>query len=194
LWIDGVGGFLVCLGSRVTIGQATPDAYVDVPLFADVSREHAVIRRDAEGYVLEALRPVQVNGQAAEKALLRPNDRITLGTSCQLQFRQPVPVSTTARLDLTSGQRLSLSVDGVLLMADTLVIGPGEHAHVSVPDLKQAVVLFRNKDGLGVRHAGAMTVDGHSCRDRAVLKPAATVTGEDFALAIEPVGLRLGRC
>src|SRR5438105_15843073 len=41
LWVDGVGGFLVCLGNRVTLGQATPDAYVDIPLFADVSRVHA---------------------------------------------------------------------------------------------------------------------------------------------------------
>src|SRR5258708_5794038 len=37
LWIDGVGGYLVCMGARITIGQATPEAYVDVPLCADVS-------------------------------------------------------------------------------------------------------------------------------------------------------------
>src|SRR5262249_58334744 len=38
LWVDGVGGYLVCLSNRVTFGQATGDAPVDVPLFADVSR------------------------------------------------------------------------------------------------------------------------------------------------------------
>jgi hypothetical protein len=124
---------------------------------------------------------------------LQPNDRITLGTSCQLQFRQPVPVSTSARLDVTSGHRLSLSVDGVLLMSDTLVLGPGAHVHVAMPDLKQAVVLFRNKDGLGVRYAGNLKVDGQSCRERAALKPASTVTGDEFAFAVEPVGARLGR-
>src|SRR5262249_48676796 len=53
LWIDGVGGYLVCLGARVTLGQATPDSFVDVPLFADVSRLHATLTRDAEGYLLE---------------------------------------------------------------------------------------------------------------------------------------------
>src|SRR5262249_46829500 len=71
LWVDGVGGYLVCLGNRVTIGQATPDAYVDVPLYADVSRLHAVLTRDAEGYLLEATRPLQVNSQPVERALLQ---------------------------------------------------------------------------------------------------------------------------
>src|SRR5262249_47027345 len=79
LWIDGVGGYLVCLGTRVTIGQATPDAYVDIPLFADVSRVHAALMRDTEGYLLEATRTLQVNGQTVAKALLESGDRITLG-------------------------------------------------------------------------------------------------------------------
>src|SRR5262249_13597601 len=120
LWIDGVGGFLVCLGTRVTIGQATPDAFVDIPLFADVSRHHATLTRESEGYVIEAVRPMFVNSRALEKTLLRSGDRVTLGGSCQLQFRQPVPVSASARIDIASGHRLPLAVEGVLLMADTL--------------------------------------------------------------------------
>ena len=193
LWVDGVGGFLVCLGSRVTIGQATPDAFVDVPVFADISRVHAAISRDAEGYLFEATRTSQVNGQTAEKALLRGGDRVTLGTTCVLQFTQPVPVSATARLDLTSGQRMPLAIDAVFLMADTLVLGPGPQAHVIIPDLSSPVVLFRNKDGLGVRHAGKMQVDGQPCQNRGTLGAAARVTGDDFTFAVEPVGARLGR-
>src|SRR5262249_59757954 len=53
LWIDGVGAYLVCLGNRVSIGQATGEGPVDVPLFADVSRIHAALTRDTEGYLLE---------------------------------------------------------------------------------------------------------------------------------------------
>src|SRR5919204_3789912 len=67
LWIDGVGGYLVCLGNRITLGQATPETTVDVPLFADVSRLHAALTRDTEGYLLEAMRSAQVNGEPAEK-------------------------------------------------------------------------------------------------------------------------------
>jgi hypothetical protein len=188
LWIDGVGGYLVCLGNRVTLGQATPEACVDVPLYADVSRLHAALTRDAEGYLLEALRPVLVNGRPADKVLLHSGDRVTLGTSCQFQFRQPVPVSASARLDLVSGHRLRLAVDAVLLMADTLVLGPGPQAHVVLPDLREPVILYRYKDGLALRHAGPFTVNGRPCSERAVLEPGAAAAGEDFALALESVG------
>lgn len=193
LWIDGVGGYLVCMGSRITIGQATPEANVDVPLFADVSRLHATLTRDNEGYLLEALRPVQVNGESVRKALLRPNDRVTIGHGCQLQFRQPAPVSTSARLDLVSGHRLPLTVDAVLLMADTLLLGPGAHAHVELPDCKQTIVLYRHKDTLGIRCPGEFTLNGQRCEDRGLLGAHATVTGDDFALAIETIGTRMGR-
>ncbi len=189
LWIDGVGGYLVCLGNRITLGQATPDTTVDVPLFADVSRLHAALTRDSEGYLLEAFRPVLVNGQPVLRTLLRTGDRVTLGNCCQLQFRQPVPVSASARLDLVSGHRLRLGVDGVLLMADTLVLGPDPQAHVVIPELKQPVVLFRHKDGLvGVRHAGPLAINGRPGRERTALEFGSTVSGEDFSLALEPVG------
>jgi len=189
LWIDGVGGYLVCLGTNVTLGHASPDTHVDVPLAADVSRLHATVTRDAEGgYLLEASRTVQVNGQPATKVVLKPGDRITLGRSCQLLYQRPVPVSNSARLDLVSGHRVLPGVDGVLLMADNLVLGPGGQGHVPMPDLAQPVVLFRTKNGLGVRHTGGLTVDGQRVKDRAVLGPNACVSGEDFAFAVEPVG------
>jgi hypothetical protein len=94
---------------------------------------------------------------------------------------------------MVSGHRLPLAVDGVLLMADTLVLGPGSHVHVSMPDLQQPIVLFRSKEGLGVRYAGPLSVDGQRCRERGLLGPNSTVAGEDFAFAVEPVGTRMGR-
>jgi hypothetical protein len=193
LWIDGVGGYLVCLAPRVTLGQGTPDASVDVPIFADLSRHHAALTRDTEGYLLEATRATQVNGKPAEKALLRAGDRLTLGASCQLLFQQPVPVSASARLELASGHRLALAVEGVLLMADTLVLGPGNQVHVTMPDVKENIVLFRQKESLGIRCGGRFSIDGRACTERGTLAATSRVSGEDFALAVEPVGIRLGR-
>jgi hypothetical protein len=187
LWIDGAGGYLVCLGARITIGQAAPDVAVDVPVLADIARTHVALTRDTEGYFLEAVRSVLVNGERSDKALLHPGDRITLGACCQLQFRQPVPVSATARLDVVSGHRLPLAVDGVLLMADTLVLGPSTQAHVTIPDIRQPVILFRQKEGLGVRFVGNLVVDGQPCRERATLGPNSRVQGDDFAFAVEPI-------
>ena len=67
LWIDGVGGYLVCLRNQVALGQATADATVDIPVFADVSRVHANLTRESEGYLLEAVRPLLVNGKGFQK-------------------------------------------------------------------------------------------------------------------------------
>ncbi|MFO0877489.1 MAG: hypothetical protein U0840_08955 [Gemmataceae bacterium] len=186
LWIDSVGGYLVCLGNRLTFGQAAPDARVDVPLVADVSRLHATLSRDGEGYVLEAVRPIQVNGGSATRALLQPGDRVTIGASCQFLFRLPVPGSTSARLDLVSGHRLPTSVEGVILMAETLVLASEAQAHIQVPDLRDRLVLFRHRDGLGLRHSGEMTVNGQKSNGRSILPPRTTISGEDIGFAIEP--------
>ena len=55
---------------------------------------------------------------------------IRLGSTVELEFRQPSPVSATARLAIVSRHRLPLAVDGVLLMAETCIVGavaPGAH-------------------------------------------------------------------
>lgn len=185
LWIDGVGGFLVCLSHRVTLGQANPDAVVDIPLLADVSRHHATLQRDAEGYFLEAIRKVQINGQPTDKVLLRSADRITLGGSCQMQFWQPVPVSASARLELVSGHRFLHPVDAVLLMADTLLIGPGPQAHVVMSELPQALVLYRNKTRLAARWSGNLVIDGKEHAGKGDLDVGSTLQTEQVTLALE---------
>lgn len=193
LWIDGVGGFLVCLKNQVVLGQATGDATVDIPILADMSRVHANLTRESEGYLLEAVRPVLVNGKSFQRGVLQSGDRVTLGSSCQMLFRQPVPVSASARLDLVSGHRLPVAVDAVLLMAETLVLGPGEQSHVIVPGLEKPVILYRQREGIAVRYSGNMRVDGQCVRDRSSLAPGAVVSGDDFAFALEPVGTGLVR-
>ena len=51
-WIDEVGGFLICLGDEVLLGQPSGTNGADIPLLADLSRRHAFIRREGEAYVL----------------------------------------------------------------------------------------------------------------------------------------------
>lgn len=187
LWIDGVGGYLVCLSHRVTLGKSLTEKPVDVALIADVSRHHATIQRDPEGYFLEAVRKVQINGNAIEKTLLRSGDRITLGSTCQLQFWQPVPVSTSARLDMVSGHRFAEPVQAVILMADTLVIGPASQSHVQVPDMTQPLILFRTKNGLAARWSGNLQINGVTHQERGAIGAGTTLTTEQISLALERV-------
>lgn len=187
LWIDGVGGYLVCLSHRLTFGQANVETPVDIGLIADVSRHHGTIQRDPEGYFLEAVRKLKINGQPVEKTMLRSGDRITLGNSCQLQFWQPAPVSTSARLDMVSGHRFAEPVQSVLLMADTLVIGPTTQTHVQVPDMTQPLILFRNKSGLAARWTGNLNINGQTYQERGPLEAGATLSNDQITLALERV-------
>jgi len=230
LWVDGVGGFLICLASRVLLGHGATESEVDVPILADVARKHAWLERDAHGYVVEALRPVQIHRSVADlggslparavpatsaserqlfgkkgllstnnpvaasaqavagRALVRHGELLTLGKSCQFAFAQAVPVSASARLDLVSGHRLWRALHGVLLMAETLVLGPGPAVHVQIADLPQPVVLFRQKTGLAVHYPGKIWMNGQSASDRCPFEAGSRLTVEDMSLSLERVG------
>jgi len=188
LWVDGVGGYLVCLSARVTVGQAAGDTPADVPVYADLARVHAEITRDAEGYLLASARGVQVNGQPTDRKVLQPGDRVTVGATCQFVFRQPVPLVPTAVLELVSGHRFQVAVDAVILMAETLILGPGPDAHVVVPDADKNVILYRSKDGLGVRYDGDFVVAGQAAQGRTALNVPGGVTADAVNFTVEPAG------
>ena len=188
LWVDAVGGYLVCLNDRVTLGRAGPDSQADVPLLGDLARDHASLRRDGEGYVIHAQHPTFVNGQPVRTAPLRDGDVIRLGDTVELEFRQPSPVSSTARLTIVSRHRLPLAVDGVLLMAETCIIGPSSQAHVAAPGLGDPVVLYRQGSALWCRASGGFDVDGRPHVARGSLTLQSSVMGEGFSFSLEPLG------
>jgi hypothetical protein len=186
LWIDAVGGFLVCLGDEVVLGQAAPEGSPDVPILADLSRRHAVVHRDAEGYVIEPVRLVKIDGRTIDRPTTLADGRvIELGHGVRLRFRRPHPLSGTARLEIVSHHRMSPSVDGVLLMADSCILGPGPQSHVVARDLTGEVVLFRQGDGLACRGKGSLQIDGKECIDRGGLTTHSRVVGSDFSFTLE---------
>ena len=190
LWVDAVGGYLVCLDDQVVLGRAGTDAVADVPLLGDLSRQHATISRDGEGYVIRSIKPTFVNGKSVTTAPLRDGDVIRLGSTVELEFRQPSPVSLTARLRVVSRHRLPLSVDGVILMAETCIVGDSKQAHVTATGLENPVVLYRQGAGLWCRASGGFEVDGRSCAARAPLTLQSSVLGEGYSFSLEPLGSR----
>src|SRR5262249_29547991 len=145
------------------------------------------------GYVLEALRPIRVNNETADKKLLQSGQRLTLGNTCQLLFRQDVPISASARLDLVSGHRFGLAVDGAVLIAETLVLGPAGQVHVTVPALKKPVILYRNREEIGIRSPDRLWMNGQVLNERGIVEPGCTVSGAEFSLALEPLGRLAGK-
>ncbi len=187
LWVDGVGGYLVCEGSVVTVGQATPGNTVDIPILGDLSRQHATFVRDGEGYLVRSERELSVNGRATHQSPLEHGNLVRLGNSVQLRFSLPCPVSGTARLDLTSRHRLQLSLAGILLMADTCVLGPSAQANVRVAQADRQVVLYRQADSLWCRAEGTMEIDGQTYQSRGPLRLPARASIGELSFSVEPL-------
>jgi hypothetical protein len=154
----------------------------------DLDRDHATIARDGDTYVLRARQPSFVNGRRVESASLRDGDVIRLGSSVELEFRQPSPVSSTARLSVVSRHRLPLAVDGVLLMGETCILGNSPQAHVPAPGLSEPVVLYRQANALWCKASGTFEVDGRPSAARAPLTLQSSVLGEGFSFSLEALG------
>lgn len=187
LWVDAVGGYWVCLGEEVVLGRsASPVA--DVPLLADLAACHARIRRDSEGYLLEAVRETYVDGRPVVRAaLLREGSRIQLGSGVRLVFRRPHALSATARLEFASHHRTQPSVDAVLLLADVCLLGPAPRSHIVCPNWPAEVMLYRIEDELYCRSSGRLEVDGRPAWDKSKVGPDSRIVGPHFAMRLEPL-------
>jgi hypothetical protein len=102
-----------------------------------------------------------------------------------MRFGQPNLLSTTARLDLLSRHRTQPLSDGVLLMGNTCVLGPGSECHVVCRHWPDKVVLFREGDELWCQAAEPIEVDGAKPQRRARLGRDSQVRGEWFSMALE---------
>ena len=191
LWVDAVGGYLVCLDDEIVIGRAGPDSAADVPIMGDLSRNHATLHRDGDGYVIRAVHPTFVNGKKIDSAPLLDVDVIRLGATVELEVRQPRPISSTASLSWVSRHRLPLAVDGVLLMAETCIIGGGSQSHVKAPNVTGSIVLYRQGTALGCKAPGTFEVDGRPSSSRAMLTLQSCVLGEGFSFSLEALGNRI---
>lgn len=194
LWVDGVGGYLVCLGDELTIGQASPETAggpqqrVDVAIRGDLHRRHAILRRRGESYTLEPLGPVQVAGTAIRDCtLLSHGDEIVLGGGVRLRFVQPHPLSASARLEFLSRHRSQPYSDAVLLMAESCVLGPNRRNHVVCRDWTHELILYRHGEELRCRVMEPVEIDGRLCDGQARLRFDSRIVGEDFAVTLEAI-------
>ncbi len=186
LWIDAVGGYLVCLTDQIVLGQAAPGNSVDVPILGDISRRHAVIRRQGEGYFIEPIQPVRVDRQLIrEPTLLSDGDQIELGNAVHLRFRKPHALSASARLDFLSRHSTLPSADGILLMAESCVLGPQWQNHVVCRNWSADVVLYRQEDELYCRAMDSIEIDGQWFEGRGRVGENSRISGTDFALSLE---------
>jgi hypothetical protein len=188
LWIDAVGGFLVCLDQQVVLGQPSPGNTIAVPILADLSRRHAVIRRDAGAYVLEPLQRTCVDGrEITGPHVLSDNQLIQLGDNVHVRFTTPHALSATAKLIIESHHKMQPTADALLLMADSCVLGPNRHCHVPCREWKHDVVVYRQNDRVYCRADEPLTIDGTpaSSIGETEIQSGVRVEGEEFSFTWE---------
>lgn len=182
-WIDAVGGFLTFTKPVVRIGQIGDDAN-DVAIMGDLSRNHAELRRADHGVLLIAHSETTVNDIKANTFLLKNGDKIRM-RSVEFVVHQPVPASSTIRLTLTSRHRMPLSMDGVLLLGETCVLGPRPDAHVRTT-WQDSLFVNWSRDRYWLRGSGKLKIDGKEYNDYGPLEPTSEVSGKWGAFRWEP--------
>ena len=187
-WIDSVGAYLICTGDEIVLGQPSSEGGVDVPILGDLSRRHAVIRRDREAYVLTPLHRTAVDGQTiTEPLVLRDKSVIKLGDGVELRFRKPHALSATAVLEITTHHRTEPAVDGIVLMSESCILGPQSHSHIRCRGWEGDLVLFRRGDELMCRTQSPVEIDGQTCVGQAAVAANCRIESEDFALSLEEI-------
>ena len=189
LWIDAVGGYLVCLRDELVIGQGTADSTADVAIQADLSRKHAKIARIKGGYLVEPLHgKVAINGRPiSEPVLLSDGDELLLGVSVKMRFCKPHVLSSSARLEITSGHRTQPHADAVILMAESCILGPNWQNHVVCRDWNGDVVVYRADAQLLCRASDVLKIDGRPSASSGPLATGSHVVGADFSFSVEAV-------
>lgn len=187
LWIDGVGAYLVCLGERTTLGgPSRRDSSADVALLANLSGQHATIIRTREGYFLEAHSRVRVAQREVDgRAFLNHGYELELGIGVRLRFRLPTVLSMSAVIDFLSDHRPTQSVDGVVLMDETCLLGAGPENHIRCRDWAVPVLLFRRDGKLHCKSRGEVFLDGRLADETTPIVDGQIVSGTDFSFRIE---------
>jgi hypothetical protein len=182
---------MLCLGNEITIGgPAQAGQAAEICLLANLSRRHATIVRRGEGYLLEAHAEVRVNGRSVEsQAYLNDGYEIVLGESVGLRFRMPTVLSATATLDFISDHRPLQNIDGMILMEETCLLGPGGDHHVRCPTWTDAVLLFRKNDEFCLKSQSPIFVDGDPLGADGRLPAGKVVSGTEFRFRVEPTPL-----
>ncbi|MCS7470817.1 hypothetical protein NZK35_29540 [Stieleria sp. ICT_E10.1] len=160
LWIDRCGGFALLTGDRFSVGGARPDSTIDIQVRTDWRRrEGTVVRRNGD-YFWSAADDQTVKRHDAGGPLLVADSVFPISGSATLRLHQPSPLSRSAILSLDPPHRFDQHVDQVLLVDQTILIGPSAGDHIRCTAMDTAAVLVI-RDG----------------RWQAKLKPGAAMAG-----------------
>ena len=142
LWIDGCGGYLLLGGEAWTVGGFSDGKPADICVRADWPRRAGEITRQVDDYLW-------VGAQSSEPTLVNDGQTIPVTGSADMKLRKPSPLCATAMLSVSQPHRFTDHVDGVLLVADAILLGPDADCHIRSGGLTDRVVMtLRDKEWL----------------------------------------------
>lgn len=192
LWIDAVGVFRLHAADVLTVGGPSESAPADLSLLAPLSRLHARIEAHGERLRFVPLGPSRVNDRlVGEPVWLERTSEVTLGDEglgpVRLRITQPSHLSASARVEFLSEHRPRLTLDGLIFLRGTCLLGPAAGHHVRWSDCDPPLILFLQGDRLAFRNSGDWMVDNEKRTGVIVLEPETTLSRGDLRVRIEPV-------
>jgi hypothetical protein len=86
---------------------------------------------------------------------------------------------------MESLNRFKPAVDGILLLADSCIIGPNPSSHIHCPGWDTEVLLFKKADRWVFRVMEPVDVDGREVQGHIELSSGLRVRGEAFSFSVE---------
>jgi hypothetical protein len=198
-WIDGVGAWLILTGSSIAVGRtsgnvsplaarSSAEQEPEIALVANLSRNHARIKRVDENYVLKPDSSVSIQGRPIGFETVLPDScEIAFGDSVRLSFSIPTPLSATARMTFASEHRPRTSVDGVILMAETCLLGPSASDHIQCRNWSESIVLVQTSSGISVKSKQDLQIGGRRAKTTNMVSDGQVVSADDFRFRLEPL-------
>ncbi len=191
LWVDSIGGFLVCPSQINIIGCAIAQANIEIPIMADLSRRHVKIEAVNDTHLIRPLThlaKIELAGQPiATAAPWGAGKILELDGGVKIEYTRPHQSSSSARLNLISRHRTHPWSDAVLLANDKLILGPDPNNHIYCPHWSHNVTLFQREGVWYCQSNQSYRVDSQSVQGTASLTGRSRISGTDFSVGLETV-------
>ena len=188
MWVDGVGGYLVCASNVNTIGQAVPQANISIPIQGDLRRRHARLETVAGQHLIHPLGPVTIDDvEIVDPVEIKHGQVIALDGGVKLKYTQPHPLSKSGRLDFVSRHRTNPWSDSVLVASQSIILGPNRDNHVFCPTWSSDLILFERNGKWFCRGKERLEIDGTSYEQEGEISFDSRIVGEDYSLKLEPI-------
>lgn len=175
LWVDGCGGFLLLPGNRWTVGGVDPESFPDICVRADWPRRAGVIDREGADYFWQS-EPTNAETNT-KRELITSGQILPISGSAQMTLDCPSPLSTSATLSLRGQHRFDGHVDRVVLVNETLLVGPAGHCHIRATEFPDQAVL--------VHRAGIWQAKLDTQTELYPLIPGERITLQSLAMTLE---------